>query len=89
MLLIGGNKVLRVWMDVHSSCYVDVCASLAGTLSGQQAQSLDIETIPDGNQKKCKPFTRRIKVTQQWQAAKIIKQVRQLYGLDSKRFRVF
>lgn len=83
LLLMGGHKVLRVWMDTVNSCYVDLNDVLAGELSSQT--DMVVESIPAGNTRKCKPFAQRVKVDQQFQVLKVIKAVKRIYGLDTKR----
>ena len=83
LLLINGQRVLRIWMDVDSSCWVDIGDSVD---SGLRFYSWGIsETIPAGNAKKSKPFTKRIKVTQRYQMRDIAQAVRTAYGLDQSR----
>lgn len=83
LLLINGQRVLRIWLDVDNSCWVDANDSV---VSGLMFYSWGAcEDIPAGNAKKSKPFTKRIKVTQRYQMRDIAQAVRTAYGLDLSR----
>jgi len=57
LLLIGGQKILRIWTDMSNACYVDLRDNLVGCFGMEHT-----EAIPAGNLRKCKPFTRRKKI---------------------------
>lgn len=80
LFLLGGHKVLRIWTDTVNSCYVDLNDVVAGELS---SSGVEISEIPKGNTRKCKPFTKRVKIEHQYQAAQIVKVVKRIYGLDT------
>lgn len=83
LLLINGQRVLRIWMDVAESCWIDITDSVdAGLKFHSWGQT---EEIPAGNAKKSKPFTKRIKVTQRYQMRDVAQAVRRAYGLDQSR----
>lgn len=82
LLLLGGHKVLRIWTDTSNSCFVDVNDVVAGELS--RTSQMTIEVIPKGNMKKCKPFTRRVKVEHLYQAKLVVQAVKRIYGMDNK-----
>ena len=81
LLLIAGQKVLRIWMDTANHCYVDLNANLAAYLS--TATFSKVEDIPAGNVRKCAPFTKRMKIWQNFHAVAIIDAVKRIYGLDN------
>jgi hypothetical protein len=86
LLLVAGQKVLRVWMDSANHCYVDLNAGIAASLA--TATFAKVEDIPAGNVRKCKPFTQRIRIWQNFHAAALIDAVKRVYGLDHQRLSV-
>jgi hypothetical protein len=87
LLLIAGQKVLRIWTDSAKHCYVDLSDSLASYLSTAVKFS-SVEDIPPGNVRKCKPLTKRIRVWQKFHANAIVEAVKRVYGLDQQRLSV-
>lgn len=87
LLLIGGQKVMRIWTDASKHCYVDLSEPLAGYLSTAVKFST-VEDVPPGNQRKCKPLTKRIRVWQRFHAYALVDAVRRVYGLDQSRLPV-
>lgn len=85
LLLIAGQKILRVWHDTERHCQVDINEPLANFL---RTKNVEVATIPAGNERKCKPMTHRVKVGQKFQAVEIMKAVKALYGLDQPRVSV-
>lgn len=83
LLLINGYRVLRIWMDVENTCWIDLTDQVASGLSAYSWCS--VEPIPASNAKKSNPFTQRIKVSQRFQMQDIAKTVKRVYGLDSSR----
>lgn len=86
LLLIAGQKVMRVWTDSVRTCYVDVNDTIANSLS--TVAFAKVVPIPAGNARKCLPFTKRIKLAQNFQMVELAKVVRNTYGLDSSRLSV-
>lgn len=84
LLLINGFHVLRIWHDTENSCYVDLADNLCGNL--QSSLLARVESIPVTNAKKSKPFTKRIKIWQQWQMKALHDAVMRTYGLRVSRF---
>ena len=85
LLLVAGQKIIRVWHDSERHCLVDLNEPLANYLS---SRGFSVEAIPAGNIRKCKPMTRRVRVTQKFMCVEIIKAVKALYGLDQPRLSV-
>lgn len=83
LLLIGGQKVLRIWTDTAMHCKVDLSPQLAGVLTG--VPTFVVKDIPAGNARKCKPFVHRTRIWQQHQAATLVETVKRTYGLDNAR----
>lgn len=83
LLLINGQRVLRIWMDVVHSCWIDITDQVD---SGVKYHSWgQIQEIPAGNAKKSKPFTKRVKVSERYQMRDVAQAVRTAYGLDQSR----
>lgn len=80
LLLIAGQKILRVWTDTDRACQVDINDNLANALS--TCTFAKVTDIPAGNARKCTPFTKRIKLEQQFHMLELAKVVRNIYGLD-------
>jgi len=78
MLLLYGNKTFRLWTDSKSACFLDLNDGLASAIH----TLLPVETIPVGNIKKCKPFTKRVLVTTTAQIDILLQAIRSIYGLD-------
>ena len=78
LLLVNGHHVIRVWTDSCRKCYIDINDTIASHLA---RTALVIESIPEGNVRKCRPFTKRIVITQQFQAQLLVDAVRNAYGL--------
>lgn len=81
LLMINGFHALRIWTDVANTCWVDVADNVAGFLD--QRWLCD---IPEKNVKKSKPFTKRVKVWQQYQMQQLAEAVNKTYGLHNQRF---
>lgn len=90
LLMINGFHILRIWTDTADSCWVDLADNLAGSLSQPTPMKRkgEVQDIPAGNAKKCKPFTKRVKVWQQFQMQGLADLVKRIYGLDNERLRV-
>lgn len=86
MLMVNGFHAIRIWHDTAASCYVDLADNIAGQLSPKMPA---VEDIPLANAKKSKPFTKRVKLTQQWQMKELANLVKRTYGLDNTRFSLF
>lgn len=84
LLMIGGQKVLRVWTDTARHCQVDVSDQLAAYLSTAVDFS-KVQNIPAGNVRKCKPMTKRIRLWQKFHAIALVDAVKRVYGLDLPR----
>lgn len=85
LLLVAGQKIIRVWHSVERHCQVDLNEPLANYL---KTKNLTVEAIPAGNVRKCSPMTQRVLVTQKFQALEIMKAVKAIYGLDQQRVSV-
>lgn len=83
LLMINGFHVLRIWHDTANSCYVEIAANVYGSLNALNHGTLlnQVESIPEANWKKSKPFTMRVKVWQQWQMKALHDAVMRTYGL--------
>lgn len=80
LLIINGYKVLRIWTDTSHSCYVDVNDPVDAQM---QIHSWGkTETIPEKNIRKSKPFTKRWKISEQYQMLHLVEAVKRAYGLD-------
>lgn len=86
MLMVNGFHAIRIWHDTAASCYVDLADNIAGQLSPKMPA---VEDIPLANAKKSKPFTKRVKLSQQWQMKELANLVKRTYGLDNPRFSLF
>ena len=86
LLLMHGQQVLRIWHDTAKACYVDIADNVYGSLNSVNASLFSkVEDIPEANWKKSKPFTKRIKVWQQWQMKALHDAVMRTYGLRLPR----
>ena len=83
LLIINGHKIMRVWTDTAKHCYVDLSDNLAAYLHA--ASFCKMTDIPVGNVRKCKPFTKRIRIWQKHQAESLVAAIRSVYGLDNAR----
>lgn len=83
LLMINGFHVLRIWHDTANACYVDLADNVAAGIDPRVRAG--VETIPAANAKKSKPFTKRIKVWQQWQMQALAETVKRIYGLRIPR----
>lgn len=83
LLLINGQKIMRVWTDSARHCHVDISDALAAHLHA--SSFCKMTSIPVGNARKCKPFTKRIRIWQKFQAESLVAAIRSVYGLDSPR----
>lgn len=59
MLIHDGVPQFRIWTRSKNTVWVDISDSIADVLPITDS----IQNIPSGNLMKCKPFTKRIKVT--------------------------
>lgn len=86
LLMVNGFHALRIWHDTAKTCYVEISDNMYGNLDAQLIKQ--IESIPEKNWSKSKPFTKRIKVWQQWQMQALHKALVRTYGLDNERLRM-
>lgn len=79
VLVLAGIPILRVWTNTKSlHVWVDVDDKLSNVLDTCFA----IESIPRGNNKKSKPFTKRVKVSSKDDIIKLMVSAKAVYGLD-------
>lgn len=78
-LLINGFKIIRVWTDTPGHCQVDICDTLVTHLQGTKLNA--IKDIPAGNVRKCKPFTKRVTVSQQFEVNVLMEAIERAYGV--------
>lgn len=83
LLMINGFHVLRIWHDTSAGVYIDLADHLAGQLTNPKLPA--VNTIPLANARKSNPFTKRIKLSQQWQMKELANLVKKTYGLDNPR----
>lgn len=76
LLMVNGFFALRIWTDVDNTCWVDIADNVAGHLDPTW-----IEPIPEKNFKKSRPFTKRVKVSQQFQMLTLANAVKKTYGI--------
>jgi hypothetical protein len=84
LLMMYGFHALRIWHDTAKTCYVEIADNLYGNLGPQLTKQ--VESIPEKNWKKSKPFTKRIQVWQQWQMQALYEAVKRTYGLHRPTF---
>lgn len=78
MLLVNGNPVFRIWTNTDADyAWTDVQHTLCPNIVA------DVEPIPSGNLKKCKPFVWRFKLQTEEEVDLLIADVRWRYGLDN------
>lgn len=80
LLVINGQRVLRIWTDTEHACYVDMNGAISSILLVHSWGKP--ETIPAKNVKKSKPFEIRWRMTEQYQMLHLAAAVKRAYGLD-------
>lgn len=80
LLLIQGQKAVRIWTDTATHCQVDISDGIVGQLRGTKLFD-EIKDIPAGNVRKCKPFTKRVRIHQQFHTNILVDAIRRSYGL--------
>lgn len=73
LLLINGNKIIRIWTDTKNWCWVE---GLSHVLD-----SFETVEIPKGNIRKSKPFTHRVKISSIEDMEKLANKIKQIYGV--------
>lgn len=80
LLVVNGHKIVRVWTDTATHCQVDLNDAIVAGLTGTKLEK-EIADIPAGNVRKCKPFTKRVRIHQQFQANILVDAIKRTYGL--------
>lgn len=74
LLVVGGTKVLRIWTDAASHCWVEGHTNILTILE-------PLVMIPPKNIKKSKPFISRVKITSREDIYALAKRVQMVYGI--------
>lgn len=81
LFLHEGMPLFRIWTNTNADyAWVDVNDSIANRLS----MYVQIEDIPSGNLRKCKPHTKRFKATDTDAIILLITVARDIYGLEGR-----
>lgn len=81
MFILNGKYLFRIWTNTKADyAWIDVCDQMASALNS----FCNIEDIPEGNLKKCKPMTKRFKASQVLDIARLVVMVGKLYGISYK-----
>lgn len=73
LLLIGGQRVLRIWTDADNQCWVEAQPHVLSKVA--------IVSIPEKNIRKSKPFTYRTKITLETEMSALAIRTKMLYGI--------
>lgn len=80
LFLNNGRPIFRIWTNTRADfVWIDVDDITAHTLGAY----VKVRDIPQGNLKKCKPHTKRIKATNIDHVVHLITVVRHIYGLGN------
>jgi hypothetical protein len=79
LLFINGNHVLRIWTDTPKCAIVDlnvVAVHAAITCN------FSVDDIPKSCTRKCKPLTKRVRLSTENEIVSLLNEVKKLYGLE-------